>query len=59
MYKKWTLINNWTHSMHHFTSEKKLKDYAKEHYLKIKIGGVGRIDRCFYTIGSLYVPGNQ
>ena len=51
----WYLIENNSHKMINFASEKKLKIYAKNKGYGIKRSYLDRL--CFYTVSCEYVPG--
>lgn len=53
----WTLIDNDKHELLEFTSKAKLREYAKQHGLKIRKSPTS--ERCYYTDACGYVPGNH
>ena len=57
--KKWTLINNNSHKVLTFDTQRELKEYAKAKGHEIKLGKYGIKDRTYYTESMEYIPGNQ
>ena len=53
-HKKWVLIENNSHRVFEFASEKKLREFAKEHSYTIKRSRLNSY--CFYTESYQYVP---
>ena len=53
--KKWTLINNGSHDTYPFSSEKKLRDFARTNGMIIKKSQTAEFT--FYTEAYTFVPG--
>lgn len=53
--RKWYLILNNSHTVYEFTSEKKLREHAKERGFNIKRSYLD--PRCFYLESYEYIPG--
>ena len=51
---KWTLIDNDSHRSIKFSSEKKLRQWAKDNYMKIKKSYTAEF--CFYTDSWIALP---
>jgi hypothetical protein len=57
--KKWKLIDNNSHQVLEFETQKELLEYAKTKGHEIKLGKYGIKDRTYYFESYQYIPGNR
>jgi hypothetical protein len=57
--KTWKLINNNSHQVLEFDTQRELIEYAKQKGYEIKLGKWGIKDRAYYIESYQYIPGNK
>ena len=55
--ENWVLIDNDNHDLLYFTSQARLRRYAKDHGMVIRRSYTS--ERCFYTESYEWLPGNS